>query len=226
MQGKKKKMLWDEVTFTKATDGMPTLDRCRRQTHTHTPTLINVDKHTLRSSASGFGCPSSNSLCLISSSSSFSLFLSRSSTSISFSRSLRRFCSALPLGAAPEMTTFRTMARAAELHLLEVGCGSNSITLIQFGKFLTIICGILQTSHICISEKLFICAHFIFCNNCSIFSYIILFTCNTWGHLGHHHSLQETLSAVCPLSPEETQEHKVKSYEYNTKHKRLHLDIH
>lgn len=151
----------------------------------HTHALINVDKHTLRSSASGFGCPSSNSLCLISSSSSFSLFLSRSSTSISFSRSLRRFCSALPLGVAPEMTTFRTIARAAELHLLEVRCGSNSIALIKFG--------------------------------CSIFSFILL-TCNTWGHLGHHHSLQETLSAVCPLSPEETQEHKVKSYEYNTKH--------
>lgn len=82
---------------------------------THTHTRLHAAKHTLRSSASGFGCPSSNSLCLISSSSSFSRFLSRSSASISFSRSLRRFCSALPLEATMRMTTFRTIARAFAL---------------------------------------------------------------------------------------------------------------
>lgn len=95
--------------------------------HTRAETLINADEHTLRSSASGFGCPSSNSLCLISSSSSFSLFLSRSSASISFSRSLRRFCSALPLGVTPKITAFRTIAWAAVLHLLQVRSGSKGI---------------------------------------------------------------------------------------------------
>lgn len=114
----------DKVTFTKTADSMPT--HCRytdRQTH-----IMIIDKHTLRSSASGFGCPSSNSLCLISSSSSFSLFLSRSSASISFSRSLRRFCSALPLGVTPKITAFRTIARAAVLHLLlQVRSGSHNI---------------------------------------------------------------------------------------------------
>lgn len=54
---------------------------------------------TLRSSASGSGCPSASSLCLISSSSSFSRFLSRSSSSISFSLSRSRFWRALPLQA-------------------------------------------------------------------------------------------------------------------------------
>lgn len=83
--------------------------KCR---HIQMQKRLHADKHTLRSSASGFGCPSSNSLCLMSSSSSFSLFLSRSSASISFSRSLRRFCSALPLEVAPGITPFRTIARA------------------------------------------------------------------------------------------------------------------
>ncbi len=117
----------DKVTFTKTTDSKPT--HCRhtgKQTH-----IIMTDKLTLRSSASGFGCPSSSSLCLISSSSSFSLFLSRSSASISFSRSLRRFCSALPLGVTPKITAFRTIARAAVLHLLlQVRSGSHSICCI------------------------------------------------------------------------------------------------
>lgn len=98
--------------------------------HVQTNTLIHVvtEQLTLRSSASGSGCPSSNSLCLISSSSSFSLFLSRSSASISFSRSLRRFCSALPLGVTPKITAFRTMAVAAIEHLLlQVRSGSHGI---------------------------------------------------------------------------------------------------
>ena len=97
--------------------------------NTRAESLINADEHTLRSSASGFGCPSSSSLCLISSSSSFSLFLSRSSASISFSRSLRRFCSALPLGVTPKITAFRTIAWAAVLHLLQVRSGAGGIYL-------------------------------------------------------------------------------------------------
>lgn len=85
------------------------------QKHEHTHTVI-FDIRTLRSSASGSGCPWSSSLCRISSSSSFSLFLSRSSASISFSRSLRRFCSALPLKVAPEMSGFRPKAIAPRGH--------------------------------------------------------------------------------------------------------------
>lgn len=104
----------DKVTFTETTQSMLTHYRYTAR-HTH---IIIADKRTLRSSASGFGCPSSSSLCLISSSSSFSLFLSRSSASISFSRSLRRFCRALPLGVTPKITAFRTIATAAVMHLL------------------------------------------------------------------------------------------------------------
>lgn len=89
--------------------------KANADTRTHAHKRPHAAKHTLRSSASGFGCPSSNSLCLISSSSSFSRFLSRSSASISFSRSLRRFCSALPLEATMRMTTFRTIARMCAL---------------------------------------------------------------------------------------------------------------
>lgn len=81
--------------------------------HTQMHKHLHTDKHTLRSSASGFGCPSSNSFCLISSSSSFSRFLSRSSASISFSRSLRRFCSALPLEVKTGIIRLRTIARAS-----------------------------------------------------------------------------------------------------------------
>ncbi len=56
-----------------------------------------IQIRTLWSSASGSGCPSDRSLCLISSNSSFSLFLSLSFNSSSFSLSLNRFCNALPL---------------------------------------------------------------------------------------------------------------------------------
>lgn len=116
-----------------------------RQAHTR---IFIIDEHTLRSSASGSGCPSSSSLCLISSSSSFSLFLSRSSASISFSRSLRRFCSALPLGVTPKITGFRTMAVAAVLHLLwKVRSGSHSVCCCVVLRSCTFVCHMAQISH-------------------------------------------------------------------------------
>lgn len=136
------------------------MHKANTRTHTHT----YLCRHTLRSSASGFGCPSSNSLCLISSSSSFSLFLSRSSASISFSRSLRRFCSALPLEVTPKITAFRTIARAAVLHLLQVRSGSRSIKLdfrFQFATFIKNsqhvwhgrICDVINITHLQIQAR-------------------------------------------------------------------------